>query len=193
MLMSRSLQVRLVQFYICLLQPTSNCCINSVLGYECYQLGIGGMNNLSNPVNLALSKSQQGTSISNKIINHRHVFRIQSRHASNCILLGQAVLFHPRLEFHPTWPHSGSLPCFPVILLHFVPYLPLYTALCIPNFTSSNMEPTASQASNHYYQNNQEAHPGRALAWAFKKTADLHCQSNVWTSNPACKDSVGDS
>jgi len=34
MLMSQVLQVHEVQFYICLLKPTSNSCINSVVGYK---------------------------------------------------------------------------------------------------------------------------------------------------------------
>jgi len=91
----------------------------------------------------------------------------------------RALLVQARLELHPAPPRVTLLPCFPVILLNFVLYLPLYTSLYIPNFTSSNMEPTASQVRNHYSQKNQEAHLERALARALQKTANLHCQSNV--------------
>jgi len=144
-------------------------------------------------VHLPLQKLQQRTSIKNISMNRRHVFRTLSRHASNCILLAECYFFQARLEMHPARPRITLSPCLPVILLNFVLYLPLYTSLYIPNFTSSNMEPTASQVRNHYSQKNQEAHLERALARALQKTANLHCQSNVWTSNPAFSYSVGDS
>jgi hypothetical protein len=54
------------------------------------------------------------------------------------------------------------------------------------------MEPMASQVRNHYSQKNQEAQLERALARALMNTANYHCWSNVWTSNPAFEYSVGD-
>jgi len=137
------------------------------------------MKNPSNPAHLPLQKSRQRTSIKNISMNRRHVFQTLSRHASNCILLAEHYFFQARVELHPARLGVTSLPCFPVILLNFVLYLPLYTFVYIPNFTSSNMEPTASQVRNHYSQKNQEAHLERALARALQKTANLHCQSNV--------------
>jgi len=63
MLMSRVLQVHLVQFYVCWLKPTSNACINtSVLAYQCEHVGTWGMKNPSNPAHLTLPKSNQRTS-----------------------------------------------------------------------------------------------------------------------------------
>jgi len=82
-----------------------------------------------------------------------------------------------------------------VILLNFILYLPLYTSVYIPqlHFIFINMDPMASQVRNHYEQKNREAHLERAPACALNKTANLHCWSNVWTSNPAFEYSVGDS
>jgi len=54
------------------------------------------------------------------------------------------------------------------------------------------MKPTASQVRNHYSPNNQEAHHDRAHAQALMNTANHHCWSNVWTSNPAFEYSIGD-
>jgi hypothetical protein len=54
------------------------------------------------------------------------------------------------------------------------------------------MEPMASQVRNYYFQKNQEAHLEGALARALQKTTNLHCQTNVLTSNPAFEYSVGD-
>jgi len=72
-------------------------------------------------------------------------------------------------------------------LLHFSWYsialnliFPGYTfSLIFTNFLSSlpQVERMTSQVRNHYSQKNQEAHPGRALA--FKKEANLRCPSNV--------------
>ena len=98
-----------------------------------------------------------------------------------------------RLQLHPLQLRVTLLPCFPVNLLNFLLYLPLYTSLYIPNFSSSIMEPMASQVRNHYSQKNQEAHLERALAHALVNTADHHCRSNVWPSNPAFEYSIGDS
>jgi len=82
-----------------------------------------------------------------------------------------------------------------VILLHFIPYSPLYTSVYISqlHLIFINTEPTASHVRNHYSQKNQEAQLERSLARALKTTAYLHWQSNVWTSNPAFKYGVGDS
>ena len=91
--------------------------------------------------------------------------------------------FQACLALHPARPRITLVLCFPVIQYHFLLYLPLYTSLYITNFTSSKKEPTAGPMRNHYSQKNQEEHLGRALARALQKTANLHCQSNVWTSN----------
>jgi len=102
-----------------------------------------------------------------------------------------SYVFQACLELDPPWPCVTLLPWFPVIPPNFVIYLPLYTSLYIPNFTSSNMEPTTSQVRNHYSEENQEAHLGRALVCPFRKRANRNCQSNVWSSNPAFEYSVG--
>jgi len=68
-----------------------------------------------------------------------------------------------RFQLHSLRLRVILLPCFPVILLKFLLCLPLYTSLYIPNFTSSIMEPTASQVRNYYSQKYQEAHLQRAL------------------------------
>jgi hypothetical protein len=156
--------VCLVRFYLCWLKPTSNSCTNSVLRYECSHVRIGGKKYRSNLVHLILPKSEQRPSISNVNINRRHVFWTLTRHDSNGILFNRML-------------HCCA--GFPIILLNFVLHLPLYTSLQIPNFTSSYMEPTASQVRNHYLQKNQEAHLERALPPALQKTAILHCQSNI--------------
>jgi len=113
--MSRVLQVCLVQFYVCWLKPTSNSCINSVLGYECKHVGTGGMKNPSNPVNLTLPESQLRTSITNINMNRRHVFRTSSRHTSNCILFDRVLLCCP------------VFPLFYYTLYYIYPYIPLST------------------------------------------------------------------
>jgi len=102
-------------------------------------------------------------------------------------------IFQTLLELHSAQPRVTFLPNFPVILLYFVLYIPLFTSRYIPNFTSSNMEPTPSQVRNHYSQKNQETHVERALAHASQKTANLDCRSNVCTSSPAFEYSVQDS
>jgi hypothetical protein len=137
------------------------------------------MKNPSNPGHLPLQKSQQRSSIKNISMNRRHVFRTLSGHASKCILLAECYLFQDCLELRHARPRDTLLPCFPVILLNFVLYLPSYTSLYIANFTSSSMEPTARQVRNHYSLKNQKAHLERALARALQKTANLHCQSNI--------------
>jgi hypothetical protein len=137
------------------------------------------MKNPSNPAHLPLQKSQQQMSIKNISMNCQHVFQTLARYASNSILLAEHYFFQTCPELHPARPRVTLLPCVPVILLNFVLYLPLYTSLYIPNFTSSNMEPTASHVRNYYSQKNQEAHLERALARALQKTANLLCQSNV--------------
>jgi len=80
---------------------------------------------------------------------------------------------------------SSSAVC--KFLLHLSRYLialnPIFTAYTLsptfPNFLSSlqQMEPSPSQVRNHASEENQEAHPERALV--FKKASILHCQSNV--------------
>jgi hypothetical protein len=82
LLVCRDLLMRLVQFYIWWLEPTSYSCINSVLEYECKHLGIEGMKNSSHPVYLALPNSHQRCSIENINMNHKRVFWTLSRHAS---------------------------------------------------------------------------------------------------------------
>ena len=106
----------------------------------------------------------------------------------------ERYFFPAHLELHPHRPHVILLPSSPIIPLNFVPYLYPYILLStFPNFTSSNMEPMASQVRNHYSQKNQEDYLERALASALQKTANLHCRSNVWTSHPTFQYSVGDS
>jgi len=130
--MSRFLQVRLVQFYVCWHKPTSNSGISSGLGYECYHSGIRGKKNPSNPVHLPLQKSQPRMSIKNINNNRRHVFWALSRRASNCILLTERYFFQARIELHPPRSHVPLFPYSPDILLNFVLYLPLYTSVYIP-------------------------------------------------------------
>jgi len=92
MSMSRVLQVHLGQFYVCWIKPTSNSCINSGLGYECWHSGIGAIKNPSHLAPMPRQKSQQRTSINNINMNHWHVFLILCRHASNWILLAERYL-----------------------------------------------------------------------------------------------------
>jgi hypothetical protein len=124
------------------------------------------MKNPSNPVYLTLAESQRRTSIGNTKMNRCHVFWTLSSHTS---------------RLHAPQPSVLLLPYFPIILQIFILYLPLYTSVYILqlHFIIINMEPMASQVSNYYSQQNQEAHLERVLAHALKKTANLHCQSNV--------------
>jgi hypothetical protein len=101
-----------------------------------------------------------------------------SRHASYCILLDHRLLCYP------------ILPLFCLTSYYIYPYILLST---LPNFTSSNMEPMASQVRNPYSQKDQEAHRETALARALPKTANHHCRSNVSTSHRTFEYSVGDS
>jgi len=104
----------------------------------------------------------------------------------------ESCFYQARTELHPLRLNVSLLTCFPVNLLNFLLYLPLYTSLYIPNFISSIMEPMASQVRNYYSQKNQEALLQRALACASMNTANHHCRTNVWNSNRAFKYSVGD-
>ena len=111
------------------------------------------------------------------------VFRTLSRHPSNCILLGRASLFPCTLQIA-----SSSTACYFVALfscysIKLPIYLLIYASVYTPQLHFINMEPMASQVRKHYSQKNWEAHLEWALARAFKKTANFHCQSNISTSN----------
>jgi len=108
--------------------------------------------------------------------------------------LAKRHLFQAHLELHPPRPSVTLLLYFPVILLNFILYLPLYTSVYILQLHCIiiNMEPTVSQVTNHYWQKNEEAHHERALTCGLKETANHHCRMNDWTWNPAFEYSVGD-
>jgi len=72
---------------------------------------------------------------------------------------------------------------FYVILLNFIPYLPIYTCLYIPQ--PQQMESTAYQVRNYHSLMKQEAHLERALP--FKKIVNLEWQWHILTSNSAFK------
>jgi hypothetical protein len=122
------------------------------------------MKNPSNPVHMTLPESQHRCSFDNIYMNRRH-----------CL----PDSFQSPLELHSPRLCATLLTYVPVILLNFLLYLLLYASIYIPQHHFINMEPTARQVRNHYSQKNQEAHLERALARAFKKTANSHCQSNV--------------
>jgi len=145
--------------------------------------GNGGMKNPSNPVHLTLPKSQHWSSFDN-------IYIYEPQTLSSGLISGTPWIascsaarhcLQARLKLHPPRPRVTLLPYFLVILLNFLLYLLLYASVYIPQLHFINMEPTASQVRNHYFQKNQEAHLERALARALQKTANLHCQSNVWT------------
>ena len=89
-------------------------------------------------------------------------------------------LFQAGLKLHPPQPSVTLLTYFPIILLNFILYLPLYTSVYILqlHFIIINMEPMASQVRNYYSERNQEAQLERGLARALEKTANPHCRSN---------------
>jgi len=66
---------------------------------------------------------------------------------------------------------------------HYIALNRIFSAFTLsPTFSNvrsslQQMEPTPSQVRHHYSQKNQEAHLERALA--IKKSANLHCPSNV--------------
>jgi len=142
----------------------------------------------SDPVRLMLPKLQQRTSIDNIKMNRQHIFQTHSGHASDCILLGRPSHFPGT-----PWIASSSTECYFIALFshystkHHTVFTLTYFCRHFPTSSSSNMEPTASQVRNHYSQKNPEAHLERALARALKQTANVHCRSNLWNSNPAFK------
>jgi hypothetical protein len=145
----------------------------------------GGMKNPFNPVHLTLPKSQHWSSFDNIYIYEPETLSSGLFPGTPWIASSSAArdCFQAHLELHPPRPRVTLLPYFLVILLNFLLYLLLYASVYIPQLHFINMEPTASQVRNHYSQKNQEAHLEQALALALQKTANLHCQSNVWTSN----------
>jgi len=80
----------------------------------------------------------------------------------------------PYLQLHSPRPSVTLWLYFSIILFNLILYSPLYTWINIPQLHFINMEPMASQVRKHYSQKNQQAHLGRALSHAFKKTAKNH-------------------
>ena len=93
--------------------------------------------------------------------------------------------FQARLELHPPGPPATLLPYFPVIPLNLLLYLLIYASVYIPQLRFINMEPMASQVRIHYSQKNQEVHLERALARAFKKTANF-IADQMFELQPSC-------